>query len=79
MMELRGEIGELKREKQLIKSTARATESEIQRKLGVRVEIYLFEYCHLHCFVILGNYWSNQDEFGTGFQSHTWTLRQPHK
>ena len=41
MLELREEITELKREKQIIKSTARNTETEIQRKLDVsqRVEV----------------------------------------
>ena len=37
MLELRGEITELKREKQVIAATARATESDIQRKLSVSI------------------------------------------
>ena len=39
MLELREEITELKREKQIIKSTARTTETEIQRKLDVSVKL----------------------------------------
>ena len=42
MMELRGEVTELKREKQVITATARATESDIQRKLSVRIRILPF-------------------------------------
>ena len=39
MMDLRGEVTELKREKQVITATARATESDIQRKLSVSISV----------------------------------------
>ena len=47
IFEVKGEIVELKREKQAIAATARLTESDIQRKLEVRVELVSKELNHL--------------------------------
>ena len=48
IFEVKGEIVELKREKQAIAATARLTESDIQRKLEVRdLKIPLFLLCCL--------------------------------